>query len=317
MKTASKIILALLSFVLAVLLAATSLYAIALSTVRSHYTPGYVYNFMNSLDYASLEIPDGNGGSGTLCDLANSAVSDFGIRFTERDLNSAVRSFSLDTVIASFVQDVRSWAFDNAAAPKLDPDYIADTMLSGVDQSILMYFSLFGDIPSLLSESIENITESVDLDSTFSEAEPYRELLSEGTLMFVVSVCATLVLLIFVTRRLRLVPSAVISGSSFIVSGSVLAFADKLLTPIKAQLVAEIPESTVDLVWLPLIEKLHDAGVFTALVGIAVIIVFAVIGSFANMIKREKQKTAEAQAMRAAMMEQQTAELSNVDHTQY
>lgn len=304
MKKISHIILAVLSVVLAVLLAVTSLYAAALYTVRSHYTPEYVYNFMNSLDYASLEVPDGNGGSGTVCDLVNQSARDFRIQFSEQDINTLVRTLSLDAVITSFVQDLRTWAFDNGAAPRLDADETADTILSGIDSNVLMFLSMFGDVNTLLSDMLSNITEAADFGETFEEAEPYRELLSQGTLTFVLSVSATLVLLILVTRQLKIVPTAVFAGSAWIVSGSLLLFANNFLAPFKTEIITSIPESTFDLVYLPLMEALHRTGTNMALTGLAIVVIFTVIGSFSNMIKREKQRTAEAQAKRAVSMNQ-------------
>lgn len=292
MKTLSKALLVILSVILAILLAVTSLCAATIYTVRSNYTPEYVYNFMNSLDYANLEIPDGNGGFGTVCELANSSVAELGIKFTDRDIDSLIHSFSIDAILTSFVQELRSWALDNGAVPTLDGAEMAETILSGADQNMLMFLSMFGDVEGMLTNALSNISESSNLTETLEKAEPVRELLSQGTLMFVLSICGTLILLIFVTRQLKLTASAVFCGSAWIVSGCVMLFCDKILAPVKAVIIAQFPETTLDLVYRPLIEMLHQTGTFLSLGGLAIVVVFAVIGALFGMVKREKERAA-------------------------
>lgn len=295
MKKLSRIILTVLSVFLAALLALSSLYVAALYTVRSHYTPDYIYNTMSSLDYASLKISDGSGGTDTLCNIANRTVADFGMTFTEDDFNIAIRTFSLDAVITSFLQDIRSWAFDDGAIPSISPKETADIILSGLDQSLLSIVSLAENPRELLEAALSNLDEVANLSEIFSSAEPVRELLSKGTLIFVLSVCATLFLLIITMNRLKLTSSMIYGGVAWTVAGSVLMFADKLLAPIKLELLAStmLPEETLDIIYTPLIEALNRTGTHLMLSGLTIAIVFAVFGTFAGMIRREKQRASE------------------------
>lgn len=295
--------LGLLSFLLAVLLFVSSFYAAALHSVRSHFSPEYVYNFMNSLDYASLELPTGSDGqSDSLRNIVNSAASEFGVRFSDDDIAYLINNLSINALLSAFVQDLRSWAFDNGAAPMLDAEEMAHTVAVGMDQNLLMLLSYYGDIEAMLADAIADISENANLDDTFRQAEPYRELLSAGTLVFVLSICATLFLLILITRRLKLVPTMVISGITWSLCGSLLIFTEQLLSPLKAELLAasQFPEGTLDLVYKPLIDSLHGTGVTLALTGLAIVVVFAVIGTFAGMIQREKARTAAMTAERTA-----------------
>lgn len=295
MKKLSRIILTVLSVFLAALLALSSLYAAALYTVRSHYTPDYIYNTMSSLDYASLKVSDGSGGTDTLCNIANRTVADFGMTFTENDFNIAIRTFSLDAVITAFLQDIRSWAFDDGAIPHIAPEETADIILSGLDQSILSIVSFAENPRELLEAALSNLDEVTNLSEIFSSAEPVRELLSKGTLIFVLSVCASLFLLIITTNRLKLTSSMIYGGIAWTVAGSVLMFADRLLSPIKLELLAStmLPEETLDIIYIPLIEALNRTGTHLMLSGLMIAIVFAVFGTFAGMIRREKLRASE------------------------
>lgn len=300
MKIIPRILLAVLSVLLAVLLCLTGLFSAVVYSVRSLYTPEYVYNLMNSLDYAALEVPDGNGNTAALCDIVNEQVHDFGISFTEKDLNSAIRSFSIDAVITSFVQDLRTWLLDDGPVPVLNPDEVAGAILSGFDQNLLAFASYFGDPQALLSNALDGLTGAADLSDTLKSAEPVRELLSAGTLSFALSVCGTLFLLILMTRRLKLVPTMVLTGSAGIVSGTVLLFAETLLTPVKMQMISDsgMPASTLNIIWQPLMEAFHRMGTFLALGSLTLVIVFAVIGALSSMIRREKAAAEEAAARR-------------------
>lgn len=300
MKKIPHIFLVFLSVILTVVLAMTLLFSAFSYSIRTLYTPEYVYNLMNSIDYASLEVPDGNGNAVSLCDVVNEQIRDFGIAFTEQDLNTAVHTFSIDAVLSSFVQEVRTWLLDDGSAPTLDPDSIADTILSGLDQSLLSFFSYFGDPQTALSDALHTMTDAVDLHTAFEQAEPFRELLSSGSLVFALSLCGTLFLLLLITRRLRLVQTMQFTGCAGICAGSVFLFLPAILAPFKAQVLAAVgmPTATVDIFWLPLMESCHRTGTFLALGGLTLLVVFSVISAFASMIKREKIKSEELAARR-------------------
>ena len=61
MKIITRILLIFISVLLTVLMTVTTLTSSLISCVRAQFTPGFIYNYMNSIDYAALELPDGNG----------------------------------------------------------------------------------------------------------------------------------------------------------------------------------------------------------------------------------------------------------------
>ena len=202
----------------------------------------------------------------------------------------------------SFVQDLRTWFLDDGTVPILNPREVAELLLSGLDDTMLALLSFMGNPTEILSESLNGILSAADLSEKLSAADGVREIFSEGTLFFVISLSATLFLLILVTRRLRLIPAIVLTGCSCAVAGSVLLFADALLAPFKAGFLSAsgLPLSTVDLFWIPFMETVHRTGTFMALGGLAAAIVFGVFSSFAAMIRREKEAAAYAKAQRDA-----------------
>ncbi|MBQ4353278.1 MAG: hypothetical protein IJC71_00140 [Clostridia bacterium] len=301
MKTFSRILLAVLALILAAILTVTTLFTGLLACVRAQFTPGFVYNVMNSIDYASLEVPDPEGNAAPLCDIVNAQLRDFGISFSEQDFNSAIRSFSIDSILSAYIQDLRTWLLDDGPAPVLNPRGTAQTILSGLDSSLLMFLSFFGDPEALLTDALSNLTRTSDAADFFASAQGVRALLSEGTLFFVISISGSLFLLILCTHRLRIVPTAVLTGGACVIAGSVMLFFEKILAPCKAQALFEagMPESTVDLFYRPLMDTVHRTGTVIALGGLAALIIFAVFGAFASMIRREKA-AAEAAADRTS-----------------
>ncbi|MBR6709220.1 MAG: hypothetical protein IKL84_06025 [Clostridia bacterium] len=299
MKILTRILLIFLSVLLTVLLVFTTLSSSLISCVRAHFTPEYIYNYMNSIDYASLELPDGNGNTAPLCDIINDQTHDLGIYFTEDDLNGLIRAFSLDAVLTSYMQDVRSWALDDGPVPMLDADEVAETILTGVDDSLYMFISMFGDPKEALSDAVSGMVSAADFSHIFESGGMIRKILAADTMIFIISLGASAVLLILIANRLKIVPAAVYTGLACIAAGSVMLFARQILAPYKAALFAGtssdmLPESLIDSIYLPFMETVHRTGTFIALGGLAALIVFSVIGTFSAMIAREKAASAAA-----------------------
>lgn len=298
MKIFSRIILTALAVLLTVVLTVTSLSASLISCVRVHFTPRYVYNFMNSIDYASLELPDGEGNTAPLCDIVNSQVRDLGIYFTEDDINDLIRTFSIDAVIASYMQDVRSWVLDDGPVPMLNADEVAEMITAGLDSSLYMFLAIFGDPNVILSDAISGMVSAADFSGLFEKGDVIPAIFAEDALIFVISLCASVFLLILFTQKMKLVPTAIYTGISCILTGSVMLFARQILAPFKAQLLAApdmLPESVFDTVYMPFMGTVHRTGTFISLGGLAVLVVFAVTGAFVSMYIRERERTLQRQ----------------------
>lgn len=293
MKTFGKILLTLLTIVLAAALCLTTLFAAASGCVRRTFTPEKVYGIMSGMDYASLELPDGYGGFENLCTIINQTVGGLGLSFTEPELNSAVRTFSVDAILTSFLQDFRTWLLDDGPLPVLDSHEMAQTIVNGLDSGITGLMSLFGDPAAMLSNLLEGVTESAKLGDRLKTLEPARDLLSKETLIFALSTCAVVFLLILLCCKLKFFRAVVWAGCSSMAAGAVLMFAEPLAQPMKNHLLAEMamPESTIDIVYRPLMEGLHAFGSTLALAGLAAALIAGMIGLFGGMIRREKEKT--------------------------
>lgn len=291
MKIITRILLILISVLLTVLLTVTTLTSSLISCVRAQFTPGFIYNYMNSIDYASLELPDGNGNIATVCDIMNNQVRDFGIYFTEDDINSLVQMFSIDAILTSYVQDVRTWALNDGPVPTLNAKEAADTVMHGLDNSLYAFLSMFGDPSQTLASAIEGIAAAADLSALFEKAELIQKVLAFDAMFFVISISVSVFLLILIANRLKLVPTAVYTGLACIVTGSVMIVSRQIAAPYKAQLFSSpdmLPESLFDTLYNPFMATVHRTGVVIALGGLAAIVVFTVIGTFSAMIAREK-----------------------------
>jgi len=293
MKIFSRIILTVLAVLLTVVLTVTSLSASLISCIRVHFSPQYVYNFMNSIDYASLELPDGEGNVLPLCDIINSQVREFGIYFTEDDVNDLIHTFSIDAVIASYMQDVRSWAMDDGPVPMLDSAEVAEMITTGLDNSLYMFLGLFGNPRVVLADAISGMVSAADFSALFERGNLIPAVLASDALIFAISLCGSVFLLILFTQKLRLIPTGIYTGISCILSGSVMLFARQIIAPFKAQLFASpdmLPEEVFDMVYMPFMGTVHRTGTFVSLGGLAVLVVFAVIGSFYAMYARERDR---------------------------
>ena len=139
MKTFPRVLLATLSILLAVLLAASLLASAGIFTVRRALSPAFVENTVDGLDFAAVRFPDGWGGFTTLLDEFNDALGWYGIAFTRESLNEMVRSLSFDRILKDYLLDLRTWLLEYGPAPVLDPDEAARTVLSGVDHGRGVY----------------------------------------------------------------------------------------------------------------------------------------------------------------------------------
>ena len=297
MKTFGNVLLTVLTAALAVLLCLSSLFAAASACVRTNFTPEAVYRTMDGLDYAELQLPDGYGGFDSLCGIANQMLGSLGVSMTPDQLNAAVRNFSVDDILTAFLQDLRTWLLDDGPVPQLSSYDMAKTIANGLDPSLAGLLSLFGDPALMISGLLDNVLDSADLTERLRSLEPAREILSKETLVFALSVCAALFLLILLCRKMRFFRAAVWAGCSCATSGALLLFAEPLAKPIKNRLLVRMamPESTLDLVYLPLMKDLRRWGLAMLLAGLAAAVIAALIVFIGSRIRRSRQRKKEAE----------------------
>ncbi|MBR5679596.1 MAG: hypothetical protein IKX19_03005 [Clostridia bacterium] len=271
MKTFPRVLLALFSLLLVFLLAASLLVSAGIYTVRRTLSPAFVENTVDGLDYASVRFPDGWGGFTTLLDEFNDALGWYGITFTAQSLNEMVRTLSFDVLLKDYLEDFRAWLFEYGPKPYLDPDEAARTVLSGVDQSAVNVLSLFMDPQDLVAENIALFTDSTQTSARLDSLETLRTALSRDTLLFALSVAAVLFLLLSVSRRLRVLPTLTLTGLSAALAGGCMSMAPTLLARQKNALLVDLsmPESTLDIVYRPLMARITSNGSLLLFAGLA------------------------------------------------
>lgn len=294
MKTFPRVLLATLSILLAVLLAASLLASAGIFTVRRALSPAFVENTVDGLDFAAVRFPDGWGGFTTLLDEFNDALGWYGIAFTRESLNEMVRSLSFDRILKDYLLDLRTWLLEYGPAPVLDPDEAARTVLSGVDPSAVNVLSLFMDPEELVAENIALFSDSAD-PARLASLEEVRVVLSRDTLLFALSAAAVVFLLLLVSRRLRLLPTLTFAGISAALAGGVMAFAPLLLAGQKNALLVDLsmPESTLDILYLPLMARITSNGRLLLFGGLALAAVAGLLCFLRWSTRRAKEREAE------------------------
>ncbi|MBQ2547118.1 MAG: hypothetical protein II557_12575 [Clostridia bacterium] len=295
MKTFPRVLLALLSLVLALLLAASILVSAGIFTVRRTVSPAFVSDTVHNLDYASVRFPDGWGGFTTLLDEFNDALGWYGIEFTAGSLNEMVRTLSFDDILADYLADFRAWLFDYGPKPFLDPDEAARRVLSGVDPSAVNVLSLFMEPEELVAENIALFTDSAQTSARLDALEPLRTALSRDTLLFALSAAALLFLLLLASRRLKLLPTLTLTGGAAALAGGCMTLAPRLLAGQKNALLVDLsmPESTLDILYRPLMAQITANGRLLLFAGLALSAVAGLLWFLTASVRRAREQEAE------------------------
>lgn len=292
MKILTRVLTAVISLILILLLIGTTVSSSLISCVRARFTPRFIYSVMSDIDYASLEIPDENGNNAPLRDTLNRQARDFGIHFTDDDINLLFRAFSIDAVLTSYIQDVRSWALDDGPTPMIDADETAAIILKGLDQSLYSLLAMFGDPAQALAGALKAISSSPALMAAFERGEILQKLLAFDFMIFIISISAVLFLLLVVVHRLRFISAAIRTGFACMVSGIILYFiypiTEAILSAVQyPDLLASVPGFFTDGVIIPLVDTAQRTGIVISLGGLAAVTAFAVIGWICSMLERK------------------------------
>jgi len=281
----------LLIVLLTVVLCAGLVLTAVSASIRLAFTPENIVQTMSGLNYAAVQLPDGYGGFSTVLDILNEQLGYYGMELTENDLAELIRMLSIDDILTIFMQDFRSWLLDYGPAPQMDPYEMAELALSGLDPAVLGFLGMISDPTDTVAAFLYRISAIADLGDRLDALEPVRMLLSEGTLVFLASVCLTLILLIALLAGLRTSPTLIPCSAGVSAAGAVMMFAPVLMNDWKNYMLVSLrlPEATFNIVYLPLIESMRTVGARIALAGLTVMIFSLVIGVFASMIRREKE----------------------------
>lgn len=256
-------------------------------SVRSAFTSERIYDRLNSIDWASVELTY-NGKTMTLCDIYNQELGLYLGEMTAEDFDDIVYYFSIDTIVVSFVQDLRAWAFDYAPAPALDSAELAATVLSRIDPTLLQYLSFFGQPEQILAEMIGRVTENADIEELFAAYEDYRIFISDTALYMTASAAAVLLLIILLINSLRFSSALLSGGICCIITGFVLASVHPMLSLLLPAALAQlgIPTSTFNIVYTLLSVRLSRNGVTVFLIGVGAIL----LSASSKLLRRKRER---------------------------
>lgn len=287
MKKLLHVLLGMLTFLLCTLLCLNLIASAVIYSVRTTFTNEFVYNTMSAVNYASIEFPDGNGGSATLAEMADENLGQYGISISDEDVDSFIQIFSIDVIVTSFVQDCRSWFFDDAPKPTLNPAQMADIMVSGLDSGVYSLLAMMTDPTEMFTGILTGITENVDIDEMTESLEPIREILSEGSFYISLTSAGVLLLLALISRRMKFSQWLICSGASITVCGILCKVIVGIAEAKKGYIVASagISEAMLDVVYLPLCGTFSTVGGIILLFGFTVIAVTLVVIGIRKMLK--------------------------------
>ena len=270
MKVLGRVLCVLLSVVCAVLFALTSAAALGLYGLRSAVTEDSVTSLAEGMDFAAIRFPDGFGGFTTVPEQMNTAFSPYGYSITDEGFNSLCRELSFDRILAGYLRDFRAWLFDYGPTPVFDPDKAAETIAESMNPGAL---SFFRDPVSFISSMLTRFLSFGDLSSRLDSLAPLRDYLSADALRFVCSAALICLTLLWISRRLKILPTLTIAGFSLAAAGALLFFAPRLFAPFKNRILLALtpsfPESTFDLLYLPVMKSISRLGYRVLVIALA------------------------------------------------
>jgi len=292
-KILGRILLGLLSLILALGLFCTNLYVASLGTLHYLYSEERITAAISELDFAAIELPLENGEIGTLGEAVSASVAS-GIVVPPETVNSLIRGLSMDKILTSLLLDLRHWAFENGPVPRPDAEEIVDMVIVGMDDDLREYLYISEETKPFMVEGFAEALAQIDWQEPLAALSPIRVFISQGTLVFSLTVAALLFLLLLITRRLRLCPTMIITGSVCLVNGIVFLLLPLLMDGVKGSLAAEmgLPLPTVELFWQPLTDAVATTGLHLALFGGATVLLFSIIGLVLLSLRKRKARRA-------------------------
>ena len=295
MKKVSRVLLTIITVILAVVLTATTLLSCLIACVRVHFTSDYLNVVTGSMDYSSVRLTDAEGNTASLLGWANIRVAPLGLQFTDGGLKSTLHEFKIDKFFTDYVQDIRSWILDDGPAPHIDSAKAAKNIADGLDEQLYRFLVIFGDPVEVLSPLLEKITLFTDPDLFQENGRILQKIFAADTMIFVISVSAAIFLIMLIAQRMNFVSTAIYTSSACVIAGSCMVLAEFLLDPLKESIIpsavlAVIPSDTVNMVYNSFIGTVSYTGTVVSIGGLAAVVVFAAIGIVISVIRRKKSR---------------------------
>ena len=273
-------------------------YILCVISIRQAFTPENVYNYMNSINYSTLEIPDGSGGASTIAETWNREMSDIGFEITPSEVNSFVMLFSVDDVVASFAQDFRGWLLDYALEPHLDSKQITEIILSGLDSESYNFMKMFGEPEEMLYTLVDGLTSEVNMHEILEPLLNLRKALSAGTLSLAASGALFVLLIILILERKSILKTGVILGIAGMAASGLTLLSCAAARMSKNTIITSLglTESLYDIVYEPCDKYLTRYAKLSLMGSAAVFAIFGVglmIVKIAAAAKNKKEARSE------------------------
>lgn len=269
-------------------------YVLGVASIRQAFTLENVYNYMNSIDYATLELPDGNGGNASIATVMNKELYDIGLEITPEEVNSFIMLFSVDDVAAGFAQDFRAWLLDFAPEPRLDPQEITDIMVSGLDSESYNFMKIFGDPKEMLYTLVNGITSEVNLHDVLEPLDNLKTALSLGTLSLVGSGAMFVILIILLFEKKNILKTGLILSVSGLTASSGTLAACAIARMNKNAIIVSLglTESIYNIVYEPCDRYLTRNAKLSLMGSAALFAIFGVSLIIVKMVDSAKNKSA-------------------------
>ena len=193
-----------LAVVLTVIMILSLTYSALLFTVRRCVSTVHIPTILLSMDYSTLPLPDGEGGTISVYDKLSSILHVLAITIDKDRVTDCVRLLSINKILSDIADETIDWFFFDGAYPtKITPRYMAEFSLTYAGDDVNNLISLFGDPVEVLSTVIEAQLEPLDIDGHLAEAEKYKPFFSSGAMYLSLSLAAGAALLALVCLKMK------------------------------------------------------------------------------------------------------------------
>ena len=289
MKIIPRVLCVLFAVLCAISLALTAAAGLAVYSLRKTVTPQSAASAAEAVDFASIRFPDGFGGFTTVPEQMNASFSAYGYSVTPEAFNSLCRELSFDKILGDYLAQFARWFFDYGPTPVFDPEEAARTVVGSMDPGAL---GMFRDPVSFVASVLARFLNAGDMKARLAALEPARDFLSFDAMLLIFSAALFSLVLLWVSLGRKFLPAFTIAGFSVALSGLALFLAPRILAPYKNRLLLSLsqslPESTFDLVYLPVMKAVSRLGYNVLVVSLAAACLLSLAWFLTALMKRSR-----------------------------
>lgn len=190
-----KFLIFLISVILSSLICISACCAVVIYTVRDSYADCSVSDY-GDINFSKIELFV-NGKNVRLFDLVNNNMSELGIEFDEESFDSFFKWFHMDSIIYSFVDDLRVWLFFDGAVPVINNHKNAEIALSDYDTRVWKQYFMVDNPIGAVEEIFNHIIPDELVSEITSKLTPLKHFFDIGTFIFILSIIGVLFILLY------------------------------------------------------------------------------------------------------------------------